>query len=44
MQNLPAVALGSTVDPADRVSVIDFVNHVNWLFGAGDIDVVVEAF
>jgi hypothetical protein len=44
MQNLPAVALDSDVDPADRVTAIDFINRVNWLFDAWDIDAMVEAF
>ncbi|WP_235216043.1 nuclear transport factor 2 family protein [Mycobacterium kyorinense] len=44
MPNLPAVALDSTVDPADRVSAIDFINRVNLLFDAWDIDAMVEAF
>lgn len=42
--SLPAVVLDSTVDPADRVSAIDFINRVNWLFDAWDIDAMVEAF
>jgi len=29
---LPAIVLDSAVEPADRVSAIDFVNRVNWLF------------
>jgi hypothetical protein len=32
------------VDAADRVSAIDFINRVNWLFDARDIDAMVEAF
>jgi ketosteroid isomerase-like protein len=44
MPNLPAVVLGSTVDPADRVGAIDFINRVNLLFDAWDIDAMVEAF
>jgi hypothetical protein len=32
------------VDAADRVSAIDFINRVNWLFDAWDIDAMVEAF
>lgn len=42
--SLPAVVLDSAVDPADRVSAIDFINRVNWLFDAWDIDAMVEAF
>lgn len=44
MRNLPPVTLDSNVDPADRVSAIDFINRVNWLFDAWDIDAMVEAF
>ncbi|ORV17931.1 hypothetical protein AWB95_05700 [Mycobacterium celatum] len=44
MTNLPAVALDSTVDPADRASAVDFINRVNLLFDAWDIDAMVEAF
>ncbi len=44
MPNLPPIGLDSTVDPADRVSAIDFINRVNWLFDAWDIDAMVEAF
>ncbi|WIM86848.1 nuclear transport factor 2 family protein [Candidatus Mycobacterium wuenschmannii] len=42
--SLPAVVLDSAVDPADRVSAIDFINRVNWLFDAWDIDAMLEAF
>jgi SnoaL-like domain len=42
--NLPSLVLDSPVDPADRVSAIDFINRVNWLFDAWDIDAMVEAF
>lgn len=42
--NLPPIVLDSAVDPADRVSAIDFINRVNWLFDAWDIDAMVEAF
>jgi hypothetical protein len=41
---LPAVVLNSAVDTADQVSAIDFINRVNWLFDAWDIDAMVEAF
>jgi len=44
VQKLPAIGLDSAVDPADRVSAIDFIHRVNWLFDAWDIDVMVEAF
>jgi SnoaL-like domain len=40
----PSLALDSPVDTADRVSAIDFINRVNWLFDAWDIDAMVEAF
>lgn len=42
--NLPSVVLDSQVDPADRVTAIDFINRVNWIFDAWDIDAMVEAF
>ncbi len=41
---VPAVVLDSPVDPADRVTAIDFINRVNWLFDDWDIDAMVEAF
>ena len=42
--SLPPIGLDSAVDPADRVSAIDFIHRVNWLFDAWDIDSMVEAF
>src|SRR5581483_3845259 len=42
--NSPSVVLESVVDTADQVSAIDFINRVNWLFDAWDIDAMVEAF
>jgi SnoaL-like protein len=42
--NSPSVVLDSAVDTADLVSAIDFINRVNWLFDAWDIDAMVEAF
>jgi SnoaL-like domain len=42
--SLPSIVLDSPVDAADRVSAIDFINRVNWLFDAWDIDAMVEAF
>jgi SnoaL-like domain len=44
VQKLPTIVLDSAVEPADRVSAIDFINRVNWLFDAWDIDAMVEAF
>lgn len=44
MPNLPPIVLDGDVDPADRASAIDFINRVNWLFDAWDIDAMVEAF
>lgn len=41
---LPTIVLDSAVEAADRVSAIDFINRVNWLFDAWDIDAMVEAF
>jgi hypothetical protein len=42
--SLPSVVLNSPVDTADQVSAIDFINRVNWIFDAWDIDAMVEAF
>ncbi|MGB6206636.1 nuclear transport factor 2 family protein [Mycobacterium sp.] len=42
--NVPSVVLDNAVDTADHVSAIDFINRVNWLFDAWDIDAMVEAF
>jgi hypothetical protein len=44
MPSLPPIGLDSTVDPADQLSAIDFINRVNLLFDAGNIDAMVEAF
>src|ERR1700730_15189515 len=41
---MPSVVLDSPVDTADQASAIDFINRVNWLFDAWDIDAMVEAF
>lgn len=41
---LPSVVLNCSVDTADQVSAIDFINRVNWLFDAWDVDAMVEAF
>ena len=42
--NVPSVVLDSPVDPADRMTAIDFINRVNWIFDSWDIDAMVEAF
>jgi hypothetical protein len=44
MSPLPLITLDSDVDPSDRISAIDFVNMVNWLFEIWDVDTMVEAF
>lgn len=44
MSILPPITLDSTVDPTDRSTAIDFINRVNLLFDAYDIDAMVEAF
>jgi hypothetical protein len=44
MSPLPPITLDSDVDPSDRISAIDFVNRVNWLFEIWDVDTMVEAF
>jgi len=42
--NSRSVVLDSSVDPADRVAAIDFINRVNWLFDAWDVEAMLEAF
>jgi hypothetical protein len=42
--SLPPIGLDSAVDPADRVSAIDFIHRVNWLFDAWDIDSMARRF
>ncbi|MGH3971067.1 MAG: nuclear transport factor 2 family protein, partial [Mycobacterium sp.] len=44
MSSLPRISLDSSVDPTDGSTAIDFINRVNLLFDAGDIDAMVEAF
>lgn len=44
MKPFPPVLPYSHVDPADRLSAIDFVNRVNWLFDTWDVDALVDAF
>jgi SnoaL-like domain len=44
MTPFPPVLPYSAVDPADRLSAIDFVNRVNWLFDTWDVDALVDAF
>lgn len=44
MIQLPPVLPFSAVTPEDRVSAIDFVNRVNWLFDVWDVDALVDAF
>ncbi len=44
MPNLPPITLDSTVCAEDRISAVDFVNRVNLLFDAWDVDAMVEAF
>lgn len=44
MSILPAIALDSSVDVTDRSTAIDFINRVNLLYDAYDVDAMVEAF
>ena len=44
MKAFSKVQSGATVDPADRVSAIDFVNRVNWWFETWDVEAMVDAF
>ena len=44
MSSLVAITLDSCVDPADRLAAIDFINRVNLLFDAHELDTMVEAF
>jgi hypothetical protein len=44
MPSLPPITLDSAVDAADRTSAIDFINRVNLLFDAWEVDAMVEAF
>ncbi|OHV03814.1 nuclear transport factor 2 family protein [Mycobacterium talmoniae] len=44
MASLPAITLDSTVDLADRSTAVDFINRVNLLYDAYEIDAMVGAF
>lgn len=44
MNAFPRVGSGAGVDPADRVSAIDFVNRVNWWFETWDVESMLDAF
>ena len=44
MPNFPPVAHQGAVSADDRISAIDFVNRVNWLFETWDVDAMVESF
>lgn len=44
MIQLPPVRPYSAVTAEDRVSAIEFVNRVNWLFDVWDVDALVDAF
>ena len=44
MKAFPKVGSGAGVDPADRISAIDFVNRVNWWFETWDVESMVDAF
>jgi hypothetical protein len=42
--DFPPVARQASLPAHDRISAIDFVNRVNWLFEVWDIDRIVESF
>jgi hypothetical protein len=44
MKAFPRIQSGASVDPADRISAIDFVNRVNWWFETWDVEAMVDAF
>jgi hypothetical protein len=44
MKAFPKIQAGMDVDPADRISAIDFVNRVNWWFETWDVEAMVDAF
>ena len=44
MTAFPKVGTGKNVDPADRVSGIDFVNRVNWWFETWDVEAIQNVF
>ncbi|CAH2709082.1 SnoaL-like domain-containing protein [Xanthomonas campestris pv. nigromaculans] len=44
MKAFPKVGTGAGVDPADRISAIDFVNRVNWWFETWDVESIMDAF
>lgn len=44
MKAFPKIQNGVDVDPADRISAIDFVNRVNWWFETWDVEAMVDAF
>ncbi|WP_413711732.1 nuclear transport factor 2 family protein [Rhizobium sp. Rhizsp82] len=40
----PPIGKQTTIDPGDRVSAIDFVNRVNWLFETWDVEGMIDSF
>ena len=44
MKAFPRISSQSVVDPADRISAIDFVNRLNWWFETWDVEAMVDAF
>jgi hypothetical protein len=44
MITLPPLLRYSVVSTEDRVSAIDFVNRINWLFDVWDVDALVDSF
>ncbi|MDG4782466.1 nuclear transport factor 2 family protein [Micromonospora sp. WMMD961] len=44
MTGFPRVSVSGTVDPGDWTSAVDFVNRLNWLFEAYDLEAMINAF
>jgi len=44
MKPFPNIQSMGAVDPADRISAIDFVNRLNWWFETWDVEAMVNAF
>lgn len=44
MKPFPRIPAQGNVDPADRISAIDFVNRLNWWFETWDVDAMLDAF
>ncbi|MET0704429.1 MAG: nuclear transport factor 2 family protein [Mycobacterium sp.] len=44
MTDFPRVTHQSALPVEDRITAVDFVNRVNWLFEVWDVDAMVESF